>query len=182
MKNLLFNICKAIVIGALLWCCILFSGCLYTKNGAIRKFGCDTTAVKTDTSKPVLVLRDTIRDTIKVKGETIYTQSPCEEISQMKPGQSKIIKRGGTTQTYGKDSSGNSFFRSGCDSLISVSNWYKEKWLQTVHQTNNVQNKVQPKGKLERIKDGFLEFCQLLGLLLLIAVLVWVGLRLSKLF
>ena len=63
MKNTLFQICKVIVILALLWCCFLFAGC-YTKRQAIEKFctktKADTTIIKHDT----IVLDSTHVDTV----------------------------------------------------------------------------------------------------------------------
>jgi hypothetical protein len=66
MKNTLFQICKAIVILALLWCCFLFAGC-YTKRQAIEKF-CKADTTSTFTSD---TLRAHKRDTLYLKGDSI---------------------------------------------------------------------------------------------------------------
>ena len=108
----------------------------YSEIEAREKFGCKVVGEKIDSSAPpVIIERDTIRDTIREKGETIYKQSPCKELRTMKKGEKKTETKGGTTQTYGIDSAGNDYFISSCDSLQKVSAWYKEKWQQTVVKT-----------------------------------------------
>ena len=171
-KWLVINTCKAVIIGLVLWCCMLFSGC-YTKRSAIKNFGCDTTSVKIDTTKPALTRIDTFTKTVIIKGDTIYTQSPCEEIKTMKPGQSKTTKKGGTTQTYGKDSAGKDFFSSKCDSIKTVSNLYREYWFQTVNRTNFVQNKILEKTWIQKFTDGSLFFFQIVGILTMVLLVVF---------
>ena len=57
MKNMLFQICKAIVILALLWCCFLFAGCRsYCVKNYCKQTTADTTIIKHDT-----IVLDSIR-------------------------------------------------------------------------------------------------------------------------
>jgi hypothetical protein len=63
MKNTLFQICKATVILALLWCCFLFAGC-YTKRQAIEKFCTKTTADTTIIKHDTIVLDSTRIDSV----------------------------------------------------------------------------------------------------------------------
>lgn len=61
MKNILFNICKAIVILALLWCCFLFAGC---RSYCVKKYCNQTTADTTIIKHDTIVLDSTHVDTV----------------------------------------------------------------------------------------------------------------------
>jgi len=84
MKNFIFNICKALVIGALLWCCVLFSGC-YTKKQAIAKFCTVTHADTTIIVRDTVVLDSTHVDTVfSSRIDSIYIQQGKLSIKYIK--------------------------------------------------------------------------------------------------
>ncbi len=168
MKPIFFKICKVIVIGALLWCVMLFHSCSprYTEPQARKLFGCDTTASKSDTNPPVLSKKDTIHDTIYIPGETVYKESPCDEMKKMHPGQHKKEKKGNTTLTYGKDSTGKEFIAATSDSLKVVSSTYREWWLQTVNNTFSVKDPPVELSAWHKFFDPVWEFLQYVLMLL----------------
>ena len=126
----------------------------YTERQARRLFGCDTTS-KTDSGAPVLARVDTIIDHDTIHGDTVYTESPCKEINNMKPGEKKTKRTGKASHTYGKTIEGKDFFQSSCDTEIRKKETYRQWWLQTVQTTNIVKDAAKDPSWWEKFQDKF---------------------------
>jgi hypothetical protein len=112
----------------------------YTEPEARRLFGCEVKKETIDSAPPVLIKRDTIIKYDTIPGDTIKLQSPCEELQKMKPSEKRTKKSGKSTAEYGKDSTGNTYFKFTCDGYIQKAEKYREYWLQTVEKTKHVDS------------------------------------------
>lgn len=113
----------------------LMTGCSpkYTEREARVLFGCRPDSTHHDSTTTHTT--DTFVKHIFIPGDTILVNGPCEEIVNMKPGEQKTVKGKRTTETYGKDSTGKTFFKCEADTYRDSMYWYKEQWKTTVTNT-----------------------------------------------
>jgi hypothetical protein len=128
------NLLRMIAVGMICLAYIFsFSGCVYTKEAAIRKFGCKTDSIRVDSNTTHQV--DTFYKPFYLPADTVKIPSPCDDIEKMKPGESKKTKSKRTTAIIGKDTAGKAYFICLADEYKDSMEWYKEKWYTTVYTT-----------------------------------------------
>jgi hypothetical protein len=121
---------------------LVLSGCLYTKNAAINKFGCKPQSLKTDSITSSVEI-DSGEESHIEPPDTIIVNGPCEELANMKPGESKTQTGKRTTATFGKDSTGNSYFICRANEFEVRMKWYRERWKETVYRTQTVVKPIE---------------------------------------
>ena len=146
---------------------LLFSGC-YTEKNAIKKFGCRTDSNHVDSNTRHWI--DTFYQKVFIPADTVVINGPCEEIKNMQPGQSKTVKGKRTTGTYGKDSTGKSFFKCEADAYKDSMEWYRENWHTTVINTIFKHQPVPEFSWWQWIKEGWPVLMILLVVLILVMI------------